>query len=174
MKTILKQGRYGHKAAGKFYQTYWREICMREIFAVLLLFSLLGATVAEEELEPMLSDGAMQMAAGIFIVLFFMLGFVLYYFVFNREADAAVAGMRKAEPHAKFREAMGAGEKKALEILKEGNGKQTQKELSVLIKCSAPETEEIISSLEKRGLVKRIKRGRGRIVVLCSEPAHKG
>lgn len=119
-----------------------------------------------EEVEPPVGDGAMQVMAGIIIVLFFMLGFVLYYFVFNKKADEAVAGMEGAKPHAKFRKELDPEEKRVLEILKKSEGMGTQKELRGIMKCTDTKMSLLVSSLEARGLVKRIKRGREKIVKL--------
>ena len=111
-------------------------------------------------------DTVAQVIAGVIIILFFLVGFVLYYFVFNKESNKAVAGMEEVKPHSSFRKELDSEEKRVLEILKKSEGMSTQKELRGIMKCTDTKMSLLVSSLEARGLVKRIKRGRENIVKL--------
>ncbi len=122
--------------------------------------------IDEVEENEVVDDTVAQMLAGIIIILFFLFGFVLYYFVFNKESNKAVAGMEEIKPHSSFRKEMDSEEKKVLEILKKSEGMSTQKELRGIMKCTDTKMSLLVSSLEARGLVKRIKRGREKIVKL--------
>ncbi len=119
-------------------------------------------------------DAVAQVLAGVIILLFFLVGFVLYYFVFNKQTDAEVSGMSGVKPGAGFRKEMDSEEKRVLEILKKSEGMGTQKELRGIMKCTDTKMSLLVSSLEARGLVKRIKRGREKIVKLTldSGPTH--
>ncbi|MCP4646191.1 MAG: hypothetical protein GY852_00450 [bacterium] len=143
---------------------------MRAFLFLLLLFACFSATTEIEEEIPeieLVDDAVAQVLAGIIIILFFLLGFVLYYFVFNKQTDEAVSGMKELKRAAEFREEVDEEEKKILEILKKSEGMGTQKELMGIMKCTDTKMSLLISSLEARGLVKRIKRGREKIVELC-------
>jgi hypothetical protein len=112
-------------------------------------------------------DGAsLQVIAGIIVLGILVLGFALYYSIFNRKADEMVAGMGEVKPAVKFREGLDSEEKRVLEILKGSGGMRTQKELREMMGCTGSRMGRLASSLEARGLVKRIKRGREKIVKL--------
>jgi hypothetical protein len=156
--------------ARKFYEHCQRSGFMKALLVALLLFACVSATTgvgAESDEVELMDNAVAQVLAGVIIVLFFLLGFVLYYFVFNKESDEAVAGMSGATPGAGFRKEMDSEEKKVLEILKKSEGMGTQKELRGIMKCTDRKMSLLVSSLEERGLVKRIKRGREKIVKLC-------
>ena len=127
---------------------------------------LTGGDVLEEEypVEPPVDDASMQVIAGILLLLFFFLGFVLYFRIFNKKAEEAISGMEQVKPDPIFRKEMDAEEKRVLEILKKSEGMSTQKELREIMKCTDTKMSLLVSSLEARGLVKRIKRGREKIV----------
>lgn len=55
-------------------------------------------------------------------------------------------------------------ERRVLQILEESEGMRTQKELREILNCTDAKMSLLLSSLEARGLVKRIKRGRENIV----------
>ncbi len=57
-------------------------------------------------------------------------------------------------------------EKRVLQVLGESEGMRTQKELREILNCTDAKMSLLLSSLEARGLVKRIKRGRENIVKL--------
>lgn len=125
-----------------------------------------GEVLPEEEplVEPPIDDASLQTIAGLFLVLVFLLGFIFYFRVFEKKTDEAVAGMGQAKPDPVFRKELDAEEKKVLELLKSGEGMRTQKELREIMKCTDTKMSLLVSSLEARGLVKRIKRGREKIV----------
>lgn len=125
-----------------------------------------GEDAPEEEypVEPPVDDASMQVIAGILLLLFFFLGFVLYFRIFNKKAEEAISGMEQVKPDPIFRKELDAEEKRVLEILKKSEGMCTQKELREIMKCTDTKMSLLVSSLEARGLVKRIKRGREKIV----------
>ncbi len=57
-------------------------------------------------------------------------------------------------------------EKKVLEIIKRNGGRITQKELRKNLPFSEAKVSLIISDLESRGIVRKIKKGRGNIIIL--------
>jgi uncharacterized membrane protein len=160
-ENIIVEGEWMHYDLVLFPQDEFEEVVPFVSYEI--------GDVPVEEIEPPAGDGIMQAMAGIIIVLFFMLGFVLYYFVFNKQANEAVAGMGESKPHAVFRKELDPEEKEVLEILKKSEGMSTQKELRGILKCTDSKMSLLISSLEARGLVKRIKRGREKIVKLCNK-----
>ncbi len=113
-----------------------------------------------------IDDSALQIIAGTIILLFFLFGFVLYYFIFNKKTDEAVAGMKGLSRPAEPRGELDDEEKGVLKILKTSEGMSTQKELRGIMKCTDTKMSLLVSSLEARGLVKRIKKGRENIVKL--------
>jgi|GEM_PF-6034080 len=71
---------------------------------VLALFFLSAANpevILEESILPIDGRG-LQIFAGLIVLAFFMFGFVLYYFIFNKSADEAIAGMKELDRPAQF------------------------------------------------------------------------
>jgi uncharacterized membrane protein len=59
-----------------------------------------------------------------------------------------------------------AESRKVIDFIKEQNGRTTQKEIRAKFPSSEAKISLIISELESKGLVKKIKKGRGNIIVL--------
>lgn len=62
--------------------------------------------------------------------------------------------------------------KELVTIIKSSGGRLTQRELRNKVKCSEAKVSLMVSDLEDRGLVKKIKKGRGNIILL-SDAAQK-
>lgn len=127
------------------------------------------ADTGEEILEiPEPEPAEQKEAAGIgleWILLPIALLVVAAYLLIFRKKGASKAPeeVKKVELPPKE---LDAEEKKLLEILKSSEGMSTQKELRDIFKCTETKMSLLVSSLEARGLVKRIKRGRENIVKL--------
>ncbi len=79
---------------------------MRRFLAfILAIFSVSAANsgIALEEGSALpIDDKSLQIFAGLIVLAFFMFGFVLYYFIFNKQADEAVSGMKELDRPAQF------------------------------------------------------------------------
>ena len=80
---------------------------MRRFLAALAFLCCVFAAIppepaAEEVNVEVIDDAALQLIAGTLIMIFFMFGFVLYYFIFNKSADEAVSGMKELDRPAQF------------------------------------------------------------------------
>ncbi|NOQ28524.1 MAG: hypothetical protein GQ566_00280, partial [Methanosarcinales archaeon] len=53
-----------------------------------------------------------------------------------------------------------------LSIIREHEGRITQKDLRLLLNCSEAKASLMITDLEDRGLVKKVKKGRGNVIIL--------
>ena len=53
-----------------------------------------------------------------------------------------------------------------LSIIREHEGRITQKDLRLLLNCSEAKASLMVTDLEDRGLVKKVKRGRGNVIIL--------
>ncbi len=73
---------------------------------------------------------------------------------------------KKQEPETKPVQIIDEDSRKILELLKKQGGRLTQKEIRKSFPASEAKISLIITDLESRKLVKRIKKGRGNIVVL--------
>ncbi len=73
----------------------------------------------------------------------------------------------------KYNEALPEDLKELLEIIKNNGGRITQKELRSLIPLSEAKVSLMVADLENRKLLRKIKRGRGNIIVLNSIPSKK-
>jgi uncharacterized membrane protein len=58
--------------------------------------------------------------------------------------------------------------KEIIEILRNSHGRITQKELRMKLKCSEAKVSLMITDLEARGLVQKIKKGRGNIIIFTA------
>jgi len=117
----------------------------------------------------LVDEKTLQIIAGIILLLFFLFGFVLYYFIFNKSADEAVSGMKRLSRPSEPRGELDEEEKRILDILSKSEGMNTQKELRGIMKCTDTKMSLLVSSLEARGHIKRIKRGRENIVKLVKK-----
>ncbi|KAB3547228.1 MAG: MarR family transcriptional regulator, partial [ANME-2 cluster archaeon] len=53
-----------------------------------------------------------------------------------------------------------------LSIIREHEGRITQKDLRMRLNCSEAKASLMVTDLEDRGLVKKVKRGRGNVIIL--------
>jgi uncharacterized membrane protein len=53
-----------------------------------------------------------------------------------------------------------------LDIIQQAGGRLTQKELRSKMKCSEAKVSLMVTDLEDRGLVRKVKQGRGNIILL--------
>jgi len=111
------------------------------------------------------------------IILFMIIGFVfivsilLVFYILKKGRKKEHIQEKKEEPPESF-----AAEKKEVEtpesldgvikIIKENNGRVTQREIRKQIPLSEAKISLMITELEDKGTVKRIKKGRGNIIIL--------
>jgi len=140
----------------------------REILVLLCLIVCLNANVSEagELPELPISESSLQLLAGIIVMLFFLLGFVLYYRVFDNASNEAIAGMAKLErPNApKAKAKKNADEEVILNILRQNGGKRTQLQIRGILNCSQQKCNLLLSSLESQKKIKKIKQKRSTII----------
>ena len=187
VQMVLEEGEYSmelppgeYEIGAYYYDEASLKYCFKERVAVsgermqydLVLFppseveEIVPYNIGEGSENGFADDSAMQVIAGTIILLFFLFGFVLYYFIFNKKTDEAVTGMKELGRPAEPRGELDSEEKGVLKILKTSEGMSTQKELQRIMKCTDTKINLLVSSLEARGLVKRIKKGREKIVKL--------
>ena len=140
----------------------------REILVLLCLIVCLNANVSDVEELPALpiSHSSLQLLAGIIVILFFLLGFVLYYRVFDDASNEAIAGMVKLErPNApKDKPKKNAEEEVILNILRQNGGKRTQVQIKKILNCSQQKCDLLLSSMESQKMIKKIKQKRSTVI----------
>jgi len=65
-------------------------------------------------------------------------------------------------------------EKKIIDLLKASGGYMQQSEITTKLGLSKSKVSETLSSMEKKGLIKRLKKGREKIVILTLQESDKG
>ena len=105
----------------------------------------------------------------IFSIVGFLVLFILFYFYNKKKIVKKEELKKEKEEEKKVIEPSFYGEDvldKVLEIIKEDGGRTTQKEIRKRIPLSEAKISLIIAELEEKGKIKKIKKGRGNIIIL--------
>lgn len=119
-------------------------------------------------------SGQSQRAGIDFYRLFFMivpiiiLAMLLALFYSLRIQRKAEERLRKEEIAESF-EAIDSELKKVIEILNNAGGRATQKEIRLKLNCSDAKLSLMLAELEDMGIIRKIKKGRGNIIILRRE-----
>ncbi len=116
-------------------------------------------SIEDNEIVPQIETPAEGLGAGIAILIgVFSLAAVLAYYGVRRRPPKLTEPVRVV--------GLPADLSAVISILRQHGGRMEQRELRRLLKCSEAKLSLMLADLESRGLVRKIKRGRGNIVVL--------
>ena len=103
---------------------------------------------------------------GVFIAVLVLIiaGIISLYFLRKRSRES----LRKEEL-AYAGEELDSELEKVVKILKEAGGRATQKEIRLKLNCSDAKLSLMLAELEDKGVIKKIKKGRGNIIILRRE-----
>jgi len=141
----------------------------------LVLFPIINE---EELLEDEITAPKKEFYVNYFVIAaIVVLVAVLLFYIYNKKKTAKHGRMKEERKEEKKEEGEIAepelyGEKvldKVMEIIKEEGGRTTQKEIRKNIPLSEAKISLIISELEAKGKIRKIKKGRGNIILLENE-----
>ncbi len=139
-----------------------------DIVRDILLFPSLD-TEEEPEFSDLNLDAVKDKSWNINMTLLSAIVFVIVLLVFFKIRGLRVfsqAGQSTSVPTSMPREEIPPDLAGVLEIIKASGGRITQKDLRKNLKCSEAKVSLMLADLESRGLIKKIKKGRGNIIIL--------
>jgi len=101
--------------------------------------------------------------ASFLVVLFILILIVILYFIFKKRKSKENVDKEKIED---VREVSIDDSNQILDIIKKEGGRTTQKEIRKHIPLSEAKISLMIAELEHKGLIQKIKKGRGNIIIL--------
>tara|TARA_Y100000310_G_C20554076_1_gene749626 strand:- start:241 stop:972 length:732 start_codon:yes stop_codon:yes gene_type:complete len=111
----------------------------------------------------------------LYVVVLVVAVFIIYYIVFKKKhkrKEPKEKEEKKEEPEQASTEELTEDlANKVLSFIKQNDGRTTQKDIRKQFPLSEAKISLVITELEHKGLVKRIKKGRGNIILLNKEPA---
>jgi len=105
-----------------------------------------------------------------FYLIYFIIFLILIYLIFRFKNKRKVRGKKEVETKEKIEKEIQLEEKRdlneLLEIIKKQGGRTTQKEIRKQIPLSEAKISLMIAELESKGKIRKIKKGRGNIIIL--------
>lgn len=113
------------------------------------------------------SDSSNSIVMWVLVIALIVIACAVFYFIYHKKKKKEVKSDAKEEKaDAKEDEATDNNLDKIVEIIKREGGRTTQKDIRKEIPYSEAKISLMISELEHKGVVERIKKGRGNIIVL--------